>query len=40
VGLAVELYSVMIAQRPPEAAPVSQTSVEDMTLADDTVDAA
>jgi len=38
--LAVEPSSVMIGQRPPEAAPVLQTSVEDMALAADTVDAA
>jgi SAM-dependent methyltransferase len=38
--LAVEPSSVMIAQRPPEAAPVLQTTVEDLPLADGTVDAA
>ena len=38
--LAVEPSSVMIAQRPPAAAPVLQTSVEDMPLADGAVDAA
>ena len=38
--LAVEPSSVMIAQRPPEAAPVLQTTVQDLPLADRSVDAA
>jgi len=38
--LAVEPSSVMIAQRPPDAAPVIQAPVEKLTLADQTVDAA
>jgi len=38
--LAVEPSGVMIAQRPPDAAPVLQLSVEDLPLADRTVDAA
>jgi hypothetical protein len=38
--LAVEPSSVTIAQRPPEAAPVLQTTVEDLRLADGAVDAA
>jgi hypothetical protein len=37
--LAVEPSSVMIAQRPPEAAPVLQTTVQDLRLADRSVDA-
>ena len=38
--LAVEPSSVMIAQRPPDAAPVIQAPVEQLPLADRTVDAA
>lgn len=38
--LAVEPSGVMIAQRPPDAAPVLQASAEDLPLADRTVDAA
>jgi SAM-dependent methyltransferase len=38
--LAVEPSSVMIGQRPPDAAPVIQASVEQLPLADRTVDAA
>src|SRR6516225_1251316 len=38
--LAVEPSSVMIAQRPPGAAPVLQTTVQDLPLADRSVDAA
>ena len=38
--LAVEPSGVMIKQRPPDAAPVLQSSVEDLRLADRTVDAA
>jgi SAM-dependent methyltransferase len=38
--LALEPSSVMIAQRPPEAAPVPQTTVQDLPLADRSVDAA
>ena len=38
--LAVEPSSVMIAQRPPSAAPVLQTTAQDLPLADRSVDAA
>jgi hypothetical protein len=38
--LAVEPSSVMISQRPPDAAPVLQTTVEELPLADGAVDAA
>jgi SAM-dependent methyltransferase len=38
--LAVEPSATMIAQRPPDAAPVVQASAEDLPLADATVDAA
>src|SRR5438128_9303836 len=38
--LAVEPSDVMIAQRPPDAAPVMKASAEQLPLADQTVDAA